>query len=66
MSKLRELKTKGQLQKVELFPELKWLESRWNDKQEKIVVYVTQEYYDMLKEKYKIIKSKNKKKNKKR
>lgn len=54
MSKLRELKTKGQLQKVELFPELKWLESRWNDKQEKIVVYVTQEYYDMLKEKYKI------------
>ena len=31
-----------------------WLESRWNDKQEKIVVYVTQEYYDMLKEKYKI------------
>ena len=54
MSKLRELKNKGQLQKVELFPELKWLESRWNDKQEKIVVYVTQEYYDMLKEKYKI------------
>lgn len=52
--KLRELKNKGQLQKVELFPELKWLESRWNDKQEKIVVYVTQEYYDMLKEKYKI------------
>ena len=31
-----------------------WLESRWNDKQEKIVAYVTQEYYDMLKEKYKI------------
>ena len=54
MSKLKELKNKGQLQKVELFPELKWLESRWNDKQEKIVVYVTQEYYDMLKEKYKI------------
>ena len=54
MSELRELKNKGQLQKVELFPELKWLESRWNDKQEKIVVYVTQEYYDMLKEKYKI------------
>ena len=54
MSKLRELKNKGQLQKVGLFPELKWLESRWNDKQEKIVVYVTQEYYDMLKEKYKI------------
>ena len=54
MSKLRELKNKKQLQKVELFPELKWLESRWNDKQEKIVVYVTQEYYDMLKEKYKI------------
>ena len=54
MSKLRKLKNKGQLQKVELFPELKWLESRWNDKQEKIVVYVTQEYYDMLKEKYKI------------
>ena len=54
MSKLRELKNKGQLQKVKLFPELKWLESRWNDKQEKIVVYVTQEYYDMLKEKYKI------------
>ena len=54
MNKLRELKNKGQLQKVELFPELKWLESRWNDKQEKIVVYVTQEYYDMLKEKYKI------------
>ena len=52
--KLRELKNKGQLQKVELFPELKWLESRWNDKQEKIVMYVTQEYYDMLKEKYKI------------
>ena len=54
MSKLRDMKNKGQLQKVELFPELKWLESRWNDKQEKIVVYVTQEYYDMLKEKYKI------------
>ena len=54
MSKLKELKNKGQLQKVELFPELKWLESRWNDKQEKIVVYVTQEYYYMLKEKYKI------------
>ena len=33
---------------------IKRLESRWNDKQEKIVVYVTQEYYDMLKEKYKI------------
>ena len=49
MSKLRELKTKKQLQKVK-----QWLESRWNDKQEKIVVYVTQEYYDMLKEKYKI------------
>ena len=63
MSKLRELKIKGQLQKVELFPELKWLESRWNDKQEKIVVYVTQEYYDMLKEKYKI---EELKKNKKR
>ena len=31
-----------------------WLKSRWNDKQEKTVVYVTQEYYDMLKEKYKI------------
>ena len=30
-----------------------WL-SHWNGKQEKIVVYVTQEYYDMLKEKYKI------------
>ena len=30
------------------------LESRWNDKQEKTSVYVTQEYYDMLKEKYKI------------
>ena len=54
MSKLRDMKNKGQLQKVELFPELKWLESRWNDKQEKIVAYVTQEYYDMLKEKYKI------------
>ena len=54
MSKLRDMKNKGQLQKVELFPELKWLESRWNDKQEKIVVQVTQESYDMLKEKYKI------------
>ena len=49
LSKLKELKKKGQLQEVE-----QWLESRRNDKQEKIVVYVTQEYYDMLKEKYKI------------
>ena len=30
MSKLRELKTKGQLQKVELFPELKWYHKLWN------------------------------------
>ena len=34
--KLRELKTKGQLQKVELFPELKWYHKLWN----KIIVRV--------------------------
>ena len=47
MSKLSNLNKTEELTK-------QWLESRWNDKQEKIVVYVTQEYYDMLKEKYKI------------
>ena len=36
MSKLRELKNKGQLQKVELFPELKWYHKLWN----KIIVRV--------------------------
>ena len=34
--KLRELKNKGQLQKVELFPELKWYHKLWD----KIVVGV--------------------------
>ena len=44
MSKLRELKNKGQLQKVELFPELKWYHKLWN----RIVVYVNNKlkYYD--------------------
>ena len=28
--KLRELKNKGQLQKVELFPELKWYHKLWD------------------------------------
>ena len=28
--KLRELKNKGQLQKVKLFPELKWYHKLWN------------------------------------
>ena len=30
MSKLRELITKGQLKKVEMFPELKWCHKLWN------------------------------------
>ena len=44
MSKLKELKNKGQLQKVELFPELKWYHKLWN----RIVVYVNNKlkYYD--------------------
>ena len=36
MSKLRELKNKGQFQEVKLFPELKWYHKLWN----KIVVGV--------------------------
>lgn len=30
MNKLRDMKYKGQLQKVELFPELKWYHKLWN------------------------------------
>ena len=30
MNKLRDMKNKGQLQKVELFPELKWYHKLWN------------------------------------
>lgn len=36
MNKLRDMKNKGQLQKVELFPELKWYHKLWN----RILVYV--------------------------
>ena len=36
MDKLRELKARGELQKVELFPELKWYHKLWN----KIIVRV--------------------------
>lgn len=36
MNKLRELKSRGQLQKIELFPELNWYDKLWN----KIVVGV--------------------------
>lgn len=29
-----------------------WLETLWNEKQGETVVYVTQEYYNILKERY--------------
>ena len=38
--KLRELKAKGQLQKVELFPELKWYHKLWNKIEVGVIVWL--------------------------